>query len=160
MKERVRLRVKLSLGHTGGITITDLVKPDQKNTICILLVDDQRFIVDTGKKILESLGYKVVGQTSSVDALSAFVAQPSKFDLVVTDLTMPKMTGVDLSQAIRKIRPDIPIILCTGYSEELHPQKAQRLGIKKMIMKPFTIKELTHVIEALLKEDLENSTTH
>ena len=144
----------------GGITITDLVKPDKKNVTCILFVDDQSFIVDTGKKILENLGYKVVGQTSSVDALSAFLEQPSKFDLVVTDLTMPKMTGVDLSQEILKIRPDMPIILCTGFSEELQPQKARRLGIKKMIMKPFTIKELTGIIETILDEDLENSTTH
>ena len=148
------------MSHTGGITITNLLKPGKKDMTCILFVDDQSFIVDTGKKILESHGYKVVGQTSSVDALNAFLAQPSKFDLVVTDLTMPKMTGVDLSQAILKIRPDIPIILCTGFSEELQPQKAQRLGIKKIVMKPFTIKELTHVIETLLDEDLENSTTH
>jgi len=73
---------------------------------------------------------------------------------------MPQMTGVDLSEAILKIRPEMPIILCTGFSEEIQPQKAQRLGIRKMIMKPFTIKELTNVIETLLDEDLENSTTH
>jgi len=110
---------------------------------CILLVDDEPVIEEVGKEMLERLGYKVTARTSSFEALELFKAQPERFDLVITDATMPVMTGEALAGEIIKVRPDIPIILCTGFSPQINRQKAAQLGIKAFIMKPFVLKEIS-----------------
>ncbi|MDP3029139.1 MAG: GAF domain-containing protein, partial [Deltaproteobacteria bacterium] len=102
----------------------------------ILFVDDEKALVDMIKQMIESLGYKVAGRTSSIEALEAFRAQPDKFDLVITDQTMPNMTGKMLAKELLRIRPDIPIILCTGYSELITEEKAKAMGIRELVMKP------------------------
>ena len=84
----------------------------------ILLIDDEQIVVKTETAILERLGYKVTPETNSLRALEIFRFGPGEFDLVITDYTMPKLTGIDLFKEIRQIRPDIPIILCTGFSEK------------------------------------------
>ncbi len=124
--------------------------PIQKGDERILLVDDQDMIVQMEKQMLERLGYHVTTRISSVDALEAFRANPNKFDLVITDMTMPNMTGDKLSAEIMKIRSDIPVILCTGFSEMMSKEKAATLGIKGFLMKPIVIKDLSQIIRDVL----------
>jgi len=118
----------------------------------ILLVDDEEQIVSLEKQMLERLGYQVVERTSSTDALKAFREQPEKFDLVITDMTMPNMTGDILSAELMKIRPDIPIILCTGFSEKISKGKSDTLGIKGFLMKPIVMKDLAKTIREALDD--------
>jgi len=94
------------------------------------------------KQMLESLGYRVKAMTSSSEALQTFQDTPKGFDLLITDMTMPNMTGAVLSQRIHAIRSDIPIILCTGFSELIDGEKAKALGIQEYIMKPIIKKRL------------------
>ncbi len=108
----------------------------------VLFVDDEKAIVDIGQKLLERLGYEVVGRTSSVEALELFRAKPESFDLVITDMTMPNMTGDKLARELMGIRPDIPVILCTGFSERITEEKAKLLGIREFVMKPLVMKDL------------------
>ena len=124
--------------------------PIQKGDERILLVDDQDMVVQMEKQMLERLGYHVTTRISSIDALEAFRANPNKFDLVITDMTMPNMTGDKLSAEIMKIRSDIPVILCTGFSEMMSKEKAATLGIKGFLMKPIVIKNLSHIIRDVL----------
>ncbi len=124
--------------------------PIQKGKEHILLVDDQELIVDMERKMLERLGYHVTARISSTDALEAFRAQPDKFDIVITDMTMPNMTGDKLAEEMIKIRSDIPVILCTGFSEMISKEKTAALGIKGFLMKPVVIKDLSKTIRDIL----------
>ena len=112
----------------------------------ILVVDDEKSMVDTLKKILERLGYQVVERTSSIEALEAFRSGPDNFDLVITDMTMPNLTGDKLAQKLLAIRSDIPIILCTGFSERISKEKATEIGIKDFLMKPVAMSEMATTI--------------
>lgn len=116
----------------------------------ILFVDDEKPIIDSGKRILRGLGYDVISTTSSIEALKIFKAQPDSFDLVLTDMTMPKMTGLEFSREVLKIRPGIPIILCTGYSLGLTEPMIRKTGIRKMVMKPMISSELAAAINEVL----------
>jgi CheY-like chemotaxis protein/anti-sigma regulatory factor (Ser/Thr protein kinase) len=116
----------------------------------ILLVDDEPQIVAMEKQMLEKLGYRVTTQLSSTEALDTFAAQPDQFDLVITDMTMPQMTGDQMSRRIWDIRPGIPIILCTGYNEMMSEDKAIALGIRKFILKPIDKDELAMAIRSAL----------
>jgi PAS domain S-box-containing protein len=116
----------------------------------ILWVDDEQMILELGHQMLERLGYEVVSSNSSLEALRFFQGQPDRFDLVITDQTMPQLAGLELSQKLLEIRPDLPIILCTGFSENLTADKAQRLGIKKFIMKPLVINEVARAVRKTL----------
>jgi len=124
--------------------------PIQKGTEHILLIDDQGIIVDIERQMLERLGYHITARTSSIEALEAFRANPDKFDLVITDMTMPNMTGDKLAGEMIKIRSDIPIILCTGFSEMMSQEGAESLGLKGFLMKPIVLKELSSVIRKVL----------
>jgi PAS domain S-box-containing protein len=117
----------------------------------ILLVDDEEMLIDLGKDILVSLGYEVVTKNSSVEALATFRQQPEAFDLVITDMTMPELTGMDLAQELLVIRSGLPIIICTGYSEFLDAQQSAALGIRAYIHKPYTISDLAEVVQKTLK---------
>jgi PAS domain S-box-containing protein len=116
----------------------------------ILFVDDEKAVVAVGKKSLERLGYEVVAKTSSIEALEAFRAQPDKFDLVITDLTMPNMTGIELQKELVAIRQDIPVILCTGFGQTVSEENAKAMGIKQLIMKPFLKIEIAKTIRRVL----------
>jgi CheY-like chemotaxis protein len=107
-----------------------------RGTEHILFVDDEPTLATLGERMLKDLGYRVVTRTSSVEALEAFRAVPDRFDLVVTDMTMPVMTGDTLAQGVRKIRPDLPVILCTGFSTKMTKEKAKALGLEELLMKP------------------------
>lgn len=116
----------------------------------ILFVDDDKSIVKVGRKMLEPLGYQVASKTSAKEALALFEAQPDKFDLVITDMTMPHLTGANLAKKLLEIRPDIPIILCTGHSEFINEKKAKAIGIKAFIMKPFIKNEFARTVRNVI----------
>ena len=119
----------------------------------VLVVDDEQSIVDMLKQMLESLGYDVADRCSSSDALQAFGVRPDSFDLVITDLTMPHMTGIDLAREILKIRPDTPIILCTGFSDVVDENRARLLGIKEFLIKPIALRDLAITVKKILFQD-------
>ena len=125
-------------------------EPLQNGRGRILFIDDEEVIADLGKKMLMKLGYEVEALTSSPEALELFRTQPDHFDLVMTDMTMPKMTGEKLAKEIMTIRPDIPMILCTGYSEQITEEKAKELGIKEFVMKPIRINDIATTIRRAL----------
>jgi PAS domain S-box-containing protein len=118
----------------------------------ILFVDDEQPIVDIAKQMVEQLGYTVVTKTSSLEALEVFRTKPDEFDLVITDMTMPNMTGEELANELMFIRPDIPIILCTGFSRRVSEKKAKAMGIQAFILKPILRQELAETIRRVLDE--------
>jgi PAS domain S-box-containing protein len=121
----------------------------------ILFVDDEEALADIGQTGLQLLGYEVVTKTSSAEALELFRAQPKRFDLVITDYTMPKMTGADLAVEMMKIRPDIPIILCTGFNERITEEKAREMGIRAFLMKPVTMRDIAGPIRRVLDTEYD-----
>jgi PAS domain S-box-containing protein len=116
----------------------------------ILFVDDEELIVGIGHQMLERLGYKVESTKSPVDALELFRSRPDQFDLVITDMTMPKMTGDKLVKEILKIQPDIPIILCTGFSEKIDEKKARAIGVADYIEKPLDMRDYAMKVRKVL----------
>ena len=128
----------------------DRVDETPTGTETILFVDDEKGMVDTVKPILERFGYEVHARTSSIEALEAFRAVPGRFDLVITDQTMPNMTGAELAKALLQIRPDIPIILCTGFSELISEEKARNMGIRAFVMKPIVMSQIARTVREVL----------
>jgi CheY-like chemotaxis protein len=116
----------------------------------VLYVDDDVSLAHLGHAMLTPLGYEVVACTSGYEALQIFLQTPQNFDLVITDQTMPYMTGETFVRALRRIRPDIPIILCTGYSSSIDTEKARAQGIEAFLMKPLSIDTLAPTIQRLL----------
>ncbi|EMS80717.1 PAS domain S-box protein [Desulfotignum phosphitoxidans] len=116
----------------------------------ILLVDDEKSIVHLEKQMLERLGYQTSVYTSSRDALAAFKTEPPRFDLVITDMNMPDMNGMQLATQLNAIRPDIPIILCTGFSERIDNKKAKTIGIRGLLMKPAGMKDFAQKVQEVL----------
>lgn len=116
----------------------------------ILFIDDEPALADLNKQRLERLGYEVTTRTSSVEALALFRKNPGQFDLVITDMTMPKMTGDKLAEELLKIRVDIPIILCTGFSEQISKEKAEAMGIRSYAVKPLGIRDLAETVRDTL----------
>jgi PAS domain S-box-containing protein len=121
----------------------------------ILFVDDEKALVDLGHQILKRLGYDVTTRTSSIEALELFIAQPDKFDLVITDTTMPNMTGDELARRLMTIRSDIPVILCTGYSERISKEKAHAIGIREFVLKPIVMSDLAVTVRKVLDNRLQ-----
>ena len=116
----------------------------------ILLIDDEEQIVSMEQQMLENLGYEVTARTDSTEALKEFSEQPQNFDLVITDMTMPHMTGDELAQKLLDIKPDIPVILCTGFNEDITEEKALSMGIQKFVMKPVIKNDLATTIRTVL----------
>ena len=130
--------------------VTDKTAPPRKGKEKILFVDDDQSLAEVGKELLENLGYRVDCKTSSIDALKTFRSHPDKFDLVITDQTMPHMTGVQLAGELKNIRPDIPVILCTGFSENINEENYASKGINSFIMKPLGIDEIARAVRRIL----------
>jgi two-component system cell cycle sensor histidine kinase/response regulator CckA len=130
--------------------------PDQTPSIIprgqesIMFVDDEAVLSDLGKDMLEHLGYRVTNYSSGTEALAAFKADPAAVDLVITDQTMPNMTGMELAREMIQIRPDIPIILCTGFSRQVSQEKLNEIGIKGFLYKPVEIKDIAAAIRSVL----------
>lgn len=119
----------------------------------ILFVDDEKSLLQMGQKMLERLGYQVFPCSDSVRALDLFREKPDEFDLVITDQTMPGMTGTELASELLRIRPDIPIILCTGFSQLVNQEKAELMGIREFVMKPIVKHEIAKAIRKALAEE-------
>jgi PAS domain S-box-containing protein len=118
----------------------------------ILCVDDEQPLIELGKSMLKKLGYRVETRILPLEAIEVFKAAPDKFDLVISDMTMPAMTGVSLAKKLMEIRPEIPVVICTGYSEQIDESRAKELGIKGFLMKPFTIRELSKTVRQVLDD--------
>ncbi|MDA3898486.1 MAG: transporter substrate-binding domain-containing protein [Desulfobacteraceae bacterium] len=116
----------------------------------ILFVDDEEAVMELGQQILKSLGYDVYATISPTAGLEMFRSNPDTYDLVITDMTMPKMTGVDLANEIMRIRPDFPVIICTGFNPIIDEEKARTLGISALVMKPFSRQEIAQSIRQVL----------
>jgi two-component system cell cycle sensor histidine kinase/response regulator CckA len=116
----------------------------------ILFVDDEDSMVELNQQRLERLGYGVTGVGDPMEALALFRSEPKSFDLIITDMTMPHLTGDKLAQEILKIRPDVPIILCTGYSDKISEENAREFGIRKYIEKPIEMETLAKAVRDVL----------
>jgi PAS domain S-box-containing protein len=125
-------------------------EPLQTGTENLLLVDDEEQITQHGRIFLETLGYQVTSCNDPTEALILFSNDPNRFDLVITDMTMPKMTGALLSQKLLTARKDLPIIMCTGFSETMDEETAKQLGIRAFLMKPVSSHDLAATIRAVL----------
>ncbi len=119
----------------------------------ILIVDDEDILVELNRQRLSGFGYDVAATTSSLDALQIFQQAQDSFDLVITDETMPHLTGMDLAAELLRTRPDIPIILCTGHSDKVSPERAREAGIQKLLMKPFDKRELAEAVRQMLDKN-------
>jgi two-component system, cell cycle sensor histidine kinase and response regulator CckA len=125
-----------------------------KGTESILIIDDEPDILEILSQLFAYMGYSVTSHISSIEALEIFKARPGGFDLVVTDMTMPHMSGDKLAAELMKVRPDIPIILCTGYSNKITEEKAMMIGIKAFIYKPIEQNELAKTVRRVLDENI------
>ena len=121
----------------------------------ILLVDDEPLIVEMTSHILGNLGYEVTAARNGAEALAMFSGDPSRFDLVITDQTMPGMTGLALAERMLATRRDTPIILFTGYSETVSAENAQAAGIREFVMKPISKREVAETIRRVLDAQRE-----
>ncbi len=130
-------------------------KPPPAGSANVLLIDDEISLLETGGRMLESLGYSVTSFQDSEQALAEFRKNPREYDVVISDMTMPRMTGKTLASELLRIRPDLPIILCTGYSDLISEAECEEIGIRKLIMKPYKKKEIAQAIdEAINKKQL------
>jgi len=118
----------------------------------ILFVDDEESMVNLNRQRLERLGYQVKGTTKPVEALEWFKADPDQFDAIITDMTMPRMTGDRLAAEVLEIRPHMPVIICTGYSERMSAEKAESIGVRKYIEKPIGTRNLASSLREVLDE--------
>ncbi|MBF0528550.1 MAG: PAS domain S-box protein, partial [Deltaproteobacteria bacterium] len=137
------------------ITSTEVptTEPFECGTERILFIDDEAVLADMGQRLLERLGYRVITKTSSLEALELFKAKPTDFDLVITDHTMPQMTGMELAKELLTVRPDIPIILCSGFSHQVSENNAVEIGIKKFIRKPLLVNTIAQAIREVLEQE-------
>jgi PAS domain S-box-containing protein len=116
----------------------------------ILFVDDEAAVCRAAERHLSRLGYRVRTFTSSPEALTAFESASGEWDLVVTDMTMPLLTGDEIARRVKRLRPTVPVVLCTGYSEKMWPERARALGIDRFVLKPVVGAELAHVVRSAL----------
>jgi two-component system cell cycle sensor histidine kinase/response regulator CckA len=132
---------------------TDKTSPFTPARAHILYVDDERQTVEVGRKLLEHLGYQITAFTSSLEARKVFYDDPQAFDLVITDMSMPLMSGLELAVDLLKLRPELPVILYSSYSEPVSPEIARNLGIREFLMKPATIGDLARAIRRVLDSE-------
>jgi len=159
----IRVESELGKGTTFHIYLpksdmTASIKAEQPKTIeggseRILFVDDEKMLVDIGQQALQRLGYDVVSRTSPIEALELFKAKPDFFDLVITDKTMPGITGDVLAKELMSIRPNLPVIICTGYSQTIDHERAKQIGIKAFVMKPILINEIATAVRKVLDNE-------
>lgn len=163
-KGDIRVISEVGIGTTFDIfiplmAIPEISKTSTKNvpvevgTESVLIIDDELPIVQLEKQMLERFGYKVHELTSSVDALKTFKADPDAYDLVITDMSMPNMTGVQLAGKMLAVRPNIPIIICTGFSDKMNVEVAKALGAKGLLIKPILMSALAKEVRRVLDEN-------
>jgi len=145
-----KFQVYFPIARKSGRLEAEIIGPLPSGDEHILLVDDEKPLADIGRLMLERQGYRVTTRTSSIEALELFKAKADHFDLVLTDLMMPNMTGLELARELLKIRPDIATILCTGFSENLTEETLHAAGIRALLLKPMTAHELAHAVRKVL----------
>jgi CheY-like chemotaxis protein len=119
----------------------------------ILLVDDEHALVQVGTKLLQYLGYHVTAFTSALEAMACFRKKPGSFDLVITDMTMPGMTGIDVADGIRQLRPDLPVILASGFVNSEIREQAGLLGFREIMAKPVSTQALAETIQRIFSKN-------
>jgi len=159
----IKVESELGKGTTFHIylpkaDITAPVKAEHPKSILggserILIVDDEKMLVAVVQQVLQHLGYEAVSRTSPIEALELFKAKPDHFDLVITDQTMPGMTGDALAKELLSIRPTLPVIICTGYSHTIDQERAMKIGIKALVMKPILINEIAAAVRKALDNE-------
>ncbi|MBA3012615.1 MAG: response regulator [Desulfobacula sp.] len=130
--------------------VPSAIEPIQVGAERILLVDDEEAIVKMAQKMLERLGYHVTSRTRSMEALEVFKADPDQFDVIITDMTMPDMTGIQLAREMKVIRANIPVIICTGFSDQINKENSRQMGIQGYLSKPVVQSELAKTIRDVL----------
>ncbi|MDD2902151.1 MAG: PAS domain S-box protein [Syntrophales bacterium] len=151
-------RVLLPVAEGGPPeAIPEFLTPLSRGRGCILFVDDDEDFFPAGQRMLAELGYEVVSYNSSLKALEDFAAQPHRFDLIISDLTMPGLTGLELATACLHLRPDIPFILATGFSETVPPEKVRSTGVGEVVAKPFNLHQIGEIIKNVFKGESQNS---
>jgi CheY-like chemotaxis protein len=131
---------------------TEVKTPLPKGNERILFVDDEQLLVDMAQEMLQPLGYQVAAGTNSIETLERFKAEPLAYDLVITDMTMPGLTGRELARALLAVRPDIPVIMCSGFTEFVNAEEARKAGIREFLMKPYTTVSLAKTVRKALDE--------
>jgi CheY-like chemotaxis protein len=119
----------------------------------VLLVDDEELLLDMGSRMLAGLGYRVTALQSPREALALFTQDPAAFDLVITDQTMPGLTGYELARRLLDLRPGLPVILCTGYSDLVTAESALAGGIRAFVLKPLTRQDIGRAMRQALEKD-------
>ena len=147
------------LDRTEGEQETEREEPIPGGHERVLFVDDEPVIANMGKQMLEKLGYEVIIRTNGIEALELFREKSEIFDLAVTDMTMPQMTGVELAKELLRIRADMPIILCTGFNYSITEERARAVGIREFVMKPLMMREIAAVIRKVLDQPKESMTS-
>ncbi|MDA8125463.1 MAG: response regulator [Deltaproteobacteria bacterium] len=147
-------RVFLPVTDTTDTAETSDAAPLPRGGERILVVDDEPLLTDVLKRRLERLGYEVVSCTDGLTALDLFNRQAAEkpFDLVITDMTMPQLTGANLAEELIRRRPGLPVFLCTGFSESIDQERARKIGIRAILMKPVVLRDLAELIRDVLDE--------
>lgn len=144
-------------GNKADAGVTEKRLPTGSETL--LVVDDEKYITDMTQKMLERLGYRVEARTSPIEAIEAFSANPGRYHAVITDMTMPQMNGVSMAKRLLEIRSDIPILLCTGFSDQANEEKARAAGIREFAFKPLALSSLANALRKMIDEaKLEKAT--
>jgi PAS domain S-box-containing protein len=153
-------RIRIFLPMVEREAVTEFVSEEKLSpgNESILFVDDEESLADLGRLRLEKMGYRVTAVTRPAEALELFCANPDQFDLVITDMTMPQMTGDRLAKEILKIRYDMPIIICTGFHEKMTEEKSTEIGIKAFLLKPVSIKNLAKSVREVLDKEKDGKT--
>jgi DNA-binding NtrC family response regulator len=139
-----------SEGKTADAGVADKRLPTGSETL--LVVDDEKYLTDMTQQMLERLGYRVETRTSPLEAIEAFGTNPGRYAAVITDMTMPQMNGVSLAKKLLEIRSDLPILLCTGFSDQANEQKARAAGIREFAFKPLALSSLANALRKMLDE--------
>jgi CheY-like chemotaxis protein len=142
--------VLLPLVDHAAPTHPDPTRTAPRGNEHILFVDDEPSIEALGRQIFEALGYRVTTCRDPADALTRFKATPQEFNLVITDMTMPGMTGDRMALEMMRTRPGLPVIVCTGFNEHIDPHRAREIGIGALVMKPFLKDDLAAIVRNLL----------
>ena len=148
----IQVYLPLTQTRPDEIPVISADQPFPTGHESVLLIDDEEDVLEMMHTMIEKLGYQVISKNSSIQALDTFRNHPRQFDLVITDQTMPEMTGMELIDQLIRIRPDIPVILCTGYMERVGEDNAGASGIGAYVMKPVRISDISVKIRKLLDQ--------
>ena len=147
-------QVFLPIAQTDPDHLTAETRLFSSSTGYILFVDDEKQLTEIGNELLEGLGYLVETRVNPLDAIDAFRINPNKYDLIITDMTMPKMTGERLAREIKKIRRDIPVILCTGFGANINAETLSEIGVDQVLMKPITLSRLADIVRKTMDDQV------